>query len=148
MEPSTGIEPVTSSLPKTRSAPELRGHPGGGSRIRTCEGVATRFTVWPLWPLGHPPASCKYTLTAFSPVKGGGGCSIIACAGYNTLMKRTAHSHNRQPNTHKKVSRSARSLHTILQLARLFTQQNPPPTTCGHKPQLASVACRGVSRLS
>ncbi len=28
----------------------------GGSRIRTCEGRATRFTVWPLWPLGYPAA--------------------------------------------------------------------------------------------
>jgi hypothetical protein len=27
----------------------------GWSRIRTCEGIATRFTVWPLWPLGYPP---------------------------------------------------------------------------------------------
>jgi hypothetical protein len=27
----------------------------GWSRIRTCEGNATRFTVWPLWPLGYPP---------------------------------------------------------------------------------------------
>ncbi len=27
----------------------------GWSRIRTCEGSATRFTVWPLWPLGYPP---------------------------------------------------------------------------------------------
>jgi hypothetical protein len=35
----------------------------GWSRIRTCEGNATRFTVWPLWPLGYPPefsiASCR-----------------------------------------------------------------------------------------
>ena len=29
----------------------------GGSRIRTCEGIATRFTVWPLWPLGYPAQS-------------------------------------------------------------------------------------------
>ena len=29
----------------------------GWSRIRTCEGNATRFTVWPLWPLGYPPVS-------------------------------------------------------------------------------------------
>ena len=29
----------------------------GWSRIRTCEGIATRFTVWPLWPLGYPPVS-------------------------------------------------------------------------------------------
>jgi hypothetical protein len=33
----------------------LRQH--GWSRIRTCEGSATRFTVWPLWPLGYPPVS-------------------------------------------------------------------------------------------
>ena len=36
---------------------------GGQDRIRTCEGCATRFTVWPLWPLGYlpdpsVPASC------------------------------------------------------------------------------------------
>ncbi len=31
--------------------------PGGRSRIRTCEGFATRFTVWPRWPLGYPPGS-------------------------------------------------------------------------------------------
>ena len=28
---------------------------GGGSRIRTCEGVAARFTVWPRWPLEYSP---------------------------------------------------------------------------------------------
>ena len=27
----------------------------GGSRIRTCEGRATRFTVWPIWPLWNSP---------------------------------------------------------------------------------------------
>jgi hypothetical protein len=28
---------------------------GGGRRIRTSEGPSpTRFTAWPLWPLGHP----------------------------------------------------------------------------------------------
>jgi hypothetical protein len=35
----------------------------GWSRIRTCEGSATRFTVWPLWPLGYPPGwerSCRH----------------------------------------------------------------------------------------
>ena len=31
----------------------------GWSRIRTCEGSATRFTVWPLWPLGYPPGSTR-----------------------------------------------------------------------------------------
>src|SRR4051794_21524063 len=31
------------------------GEQHGWSRIRTCEGIATRFTVWPLWPLGYPP---------------------------------------------------------------------------------------------
>jgi hypothetical protein len=30
----------------------------GGRRIRTFEGYATRFTVWPLWPLGHSPNTC------------------------------------------------------------------------------------------
>jgi hypothetical protein len=32
-----------------------RARSSGWSRIRTCEGIATRFTVWPLWPLGYPP---------------------------------------------------------------------------------------------
>ena len=27
---------------------------GGGGWIRTIEGVASRFTVCPLWPLGNP----------------------------------------------------------------------------------------------
>ncbi len=27
----------------------------GESRIRTCEGIANRFTVCPLWPLGYLP---------------------------------------------------------------------------------------------
>ena len=27
----------------------------GGSRIRTCEGRANRFTVCPVWPLRYPP---------------------------------------------------------------------------------------------
>jgi hypothetical protein len=27
----------------------------GGSRIRTCVGLASEFTVRLLWPLGHPP---------------------------------------------------------------------------------------------
>ena len=27
---------------------------GGGGRIRTCEGCASRFTVCPRWPLGYP----------------------------------------------------------------------------------------------
>jgi hypothetical protein len=87
MEPSTGIEPVTSSLPKTRSTSELRGRPGGGSRIRTCEGVATRFTVWPLWPLGHPPAPEKYTQNHFTCVKGWAhapaSLAILSSGGYN-----------------------------------------------------------------
>src|SRR5262245_10085274 len=36
----------------------------GWSRIRTCEGSATRFTVWPLWPLGYPPGSKRSDLGA------------------------------------------------------------------------------------
>ena len=30
---------------------------GGGGRIRTSEGVADRFTVCSLWPLGNPSIS-------------------------------------------------------------------------------------------
>ena len=33
------------------------GSPGGGWWIRTTEGVASRFTVCPLWPLGKSPIS-------------------------------------------------------------------------------------------
>src|SRR5262249_48961848 len=36
---------------------EWASHNNGWSRIRTCEGSATRFTVLPLWPLGYPPGS-------------------------------------------------------------------------------------------
>ena len=63
-----GIEPTwpawkagTLPLSYTRIAftnTRLPDHYYGGSRIRTCEGIATRFTVWPLWPLGYP-ASCS-----------------------------------------------------------------------------------------
>ncbi len=44
---------------KTKRDSQIRFQPirdlDGWSRIRTCEGIATRFTVWPLWPLGYPP---------------------------------------------------------------------------------------------
>ena len=43
-----------------RSARSFLG--SGWSRIRTCEGSATRFTVWPLWPLGYPPAGFSNTV--------------------------------------------------------------------------------------
>src|SRR4029077_3413829 len=49
-----------------KRASQIRFHPigdrNGWSRIRTCEGSATRFTVWPLWPLGYPPASCQVSV--------------------------------------------------------------------------------------
>ena len=32
---------------------------GGGGRIRTSVGVASRFTVCPLWPLGYPSTSSR-----------------------------------------------------------------------------------------
>ena len=34
---------------------QTSGSPGGGWWIRTTEGVASRFTVCPLWPLGKSP---------------------------------------------------------------------------------------------
>ena len=34
---------------------QASGSPGGGWWIRTTEGVASRFTVCPLWPLGKSP---------------------------------------------------------------------------------------------
>ena len=34
---------------------------GGGWWIRTTEGVASRFTVCPLWPLGKSPILMKFT---------------------------------------------------------------------------------------
>jgi hypothetical protein len=39
----------------------------GWSRIRTCEGIATRFTVWPLWPLGYPPIVPRLPARLFQP---------------------------------------------------------------------------------
>src|SRR5690625_3040895 len=33
---------------------------GGGSRIRTCEGFANRFTVCPGWPLRYPSTPHEY----------------------------------------------------------------------------------------
>jgi hypothetical protein len=45
---------------QTRFLPHRDQH--GWSRIRTCEGSATRFTVWPLWPLGYPPAWCQVSV--------------------------------------------------------------------------------------
>lgn len=52
------------------------GSPGGGWWIRTTEGVASRFTVCPLWPLGNLPISFRticaltvidYITSIFSP---------------------------------------------------------------------------------
>ena len=34
-------------------SPSSAGRPGGEGRIRTSEGIANRFTVCPLWPLGN-----------------------------------------------------------------------------------------------
>jgi len=37
----------------------FRAKAGGGGRIRTSVGVASRFTVCPLWPLGYPSTTCR-----------------------------------------------------------------------------------------
>lgn len=38
----------------------------GEYRIRTCEGTAIRFTVWPLWPLGKLPFANMFIKCFFS----------------------------------------------------------------------------------
>ena len=44
---------------KIKKADRLRNRLfGGGWWIRTTEGIASRFTVCPLWPLGKSPMSC------------------------------------------------------------------------------------------
>src|SRR3972149_11862222 len=43
----------------------FRAKDGGGGRIRTSVGVASRFTVCPLWPLGYPSTCCA--LPCFAP---------------------------------------------------------------------------------
>ena len=40
---------------------------GGGGWIRTIEGVASRFTVCPLWPLGNPTKP-KLGSTIINPI--------------------------------------------------------------------------------
>ena len=45
---------------------------GGGRWIRTIEGIASRFTVCPLWPLGNSPIFNCLTETGVS-VDGAGG---------------------------------------------------------------------------
>jgi hypothetical protein len=50
VEPAARLEP---------SGDPDRPWTGGRSRIRTCEGSASRFTVCPRWPLGYPPDACS-----------------------------------------------------------------------------------------
>ena len=61
--PATGIEPVRYCYHRILSPARLPVPPrrrtrrinNGQRRIRTFEGVASRFTVCPLWPLGNLP---------------------------------------------------------------------------------------------
>ncbi len=45
---------------------------GGGWWIRTTEGIASRFTVCPLWPLGKSPIlnSARLSVACLEPVDG------------------------------------------------------------------------------
>ena len=45
----------TKAAPNTKTAPLGCRFCGGSGWIRTTEGVASRFTVCPLWPLGNAP---------------------------------------------------------------------------------------------
>ncbi len=63
-----GIEPTLSAwkaevlpLNYTRAASIYANDTGGGGRIRTFEGRASRFTVCPLWPLGYPSRTIVYS---------------------------------------------------------------------------------------
>ncbi len=47
------VHAMTSEIPMPSPTHYLPGL-GGGGRIRTSEGVADRFTVCSLWPLGNP----------------------------------------------------------------------------------------------
>jgi hypothetical protein len=53
----------------TRTIPA--GKPGGEGRIRTSEGIANRFTVCPLWPLGNlsDSKSSLFLIEHFLPVR-------------------------------------------------------------------------------
>ena len=57
--PATGIEPVWEYKSRRILSPVRLPVPphrlNGRRRIRTFEGIASRFTVCPLWPLGNPP---------------------------------------------------------------------------------------------
>ena len=73
--------------------------------IRTTEGVASRFTVCPLWPLGNPPIYCFWQLLALSkkPMIGLEPITCwlqISCSAYNWLVSRQL-SRN-EPHRHKK----------------------------------------------
>jgi RNA polymerase sporulation-specific sigma factor len=52
-EPDLNRQPSGYEPDELPTAPS-RVNNGGGRRIRTFEGVANRFTVCPLWPLGYP----------------------------------------------------------------------------------------------
>lgn len=69
MEPSTRIEPVTSSLPKKCSTSELRGPNLVGSvGFEPTKASADRFTVCSHWPLGQLPRDRNST----PPTESGG----------------------------------------------------------------------------
>ena len=61
--PLRGINFDSTYPPQVKTALRSRTVFGGGWWIRTTEGVASRFTVCPLWPLGKSP---KYTMFNWS----------------------------------------------------------------------------------
>ncbi len=50
-----GTSPYAPLLECKKDRDESRGPFGGGGWIRTTVGIASRFTVCPLWPLGNTP---------------------------------------------------------------------------------------------
>ena len=61
--PLRGINFDSTYPPQVKTALRSRTVFGGGWWIRTTEGIASRFTVCPLWPLGKSP---KYTMFNWS----------------------------------------------------------------------------------
>ena len=79
---------LSGSPMKTKRDSQIRFHPirdqHGWSRIRTCEGSATRFTVWPLWPLGYPPAWALSREKTISSLFSGGQEELIPDASHSS----------------------------------------------------------------
>jgi hypothetical protein len=68
----------------------LRTKPGGEGRIRTSEGIANRFTVCPLWPLGNlSDSKSPFLIEHFLLVKKKTGKSMSYISGIRIIKNLT-----------------------------------------------------------